>query len=1028
MDKFYIYHLFKIIEEAHEAAYTYYGVDLKAYENLTLDIDIKYDQIYKLCMDNIQKARVNSINFWQTLLNENPNNLEIISEGKALIERIKKVNLYANKLFAYPGTNFHLLVKLLYFQLYVANNEKAVFEIVKMLKVKSFNIKINEELAGPHGVSNIFQSVKVSLEMNNIGRIIDTSFEIHSIVGYSRQELIGKLNHIIIPVPIRERHSMWMRRFLENMSGALIGTNTSCFLYNKNCHYVNIQATARTIPNFLSGIFQCIFYITKIPFQIHIYDTVMYAKNKPFCLLLDLNNNIFGHSKYASRYMVDNLWNEVVNISDIIDYLERELMNKLESDSGIVFKLKEIVISISEEREEMDQDSEITLMAWGRIEVMEYGVNGHPMHMGYKVLSMVLINNQYELQRFTHLMEHQKFLFQESESSLFDISHMSHMSHMSHISHSHSSLLLKQNDLNEEDKGEEEILLGHQAPPNITPSTTSSHENNLLLYKERLGDQLGISRNKWLQLLIYASFILMTIIMISGYIYINQIMEMNERNFKLLEKSSLRLDRGGASIPLASVNVKNLIEFKQFLFDDETMDRFVAQYAGYFSKAGILLEYHNAIQMELTDKDQKLWDIERTPVSIKELNKNGEVTILESDLTTLLNMVAQRLWLIGDMLNVGWAKLKAQYLVDNLFDLRRELYFQVQNGYEISRIQINLAINKYIDHFIQKNEREINIIYLSIILIILVSLIIYLIVLIKIYKILQLNAKALALYAYIPEENIAKLINKLYDFNISNIWSPNNSEDFNGLFDQVLLEIGNANSEESNILPVLSNSIKEKVNIENNEEDEKNEDKKIKENKRVKYCEDRNMNLKENKLVNSEQVINNSPIELIELEEINSEDERIGRKAQHLCKMNKKVVKRVILLAFVLIICFVAACSPHLLIILSLTNIFDEAVVFVKIFCQRRPYLISLLTHAQMTFQNEETAFLESDADFAFDYYYDNLYMFEDQLIDFQNKGSRFYSKLIRTIEEFNNGAKYLEYLTTQEEYFAGTTKIRIIV
>ena len=1019
-EKFFVYHLFKIIEKAHKRTYEFYEMDLTTYENITVKENIQYEDLYKPCMLDIEKSVIYSILFWNQILLDRPDHSQIIKSLKSITKIGKRINNSAKKLLAFKETNFHFLIKLLYFKLYIENNEKAAFDLVELIKKKSFNLSVRAKLlGGKHGGSNTRQTIKVSLESDTLGIIMDTSYEIEEILGYKRKEMIGRNNYFIMPAPIREIHNLWIKNFMLNMCGEKIGVEFTCFLYNKGGYYVKVGVSAMTVPNFISRIFQSMLYIEKKAFRIQIYGETIRATNKPFFLLSDLENNIFGFSKYAPEYINTDLFEVSGNpsrLSDVIpNWRSSEIQRKLKSESGIMFKLNENYSNKGEFNIE-SMNEENNYIAWGKLNIFKYGEKGSSTYMGYKCLSVVIMKSKYEEHKFTKLQQPVQKLAGR-KSFIFDESDMKYLGES----------------MEEEKESEEELLLGDKELEAGVVVLGDSMDNiynksKLLIYKHKLEGQLGVTYNSLMQIMIYSCFLLMCIIMMTGYIYITKNIEAYKRDFKLLEMAAMRLDRGSNSIPLAAVSMKNIIDFKQFLLDDEAMVTLINGYKGYYRETtNILLKYHNRIQSELTNDDKELWKIERIPVQIKELDKYGEITTVNTDLSTFLHMIAQRNFIIDRIIALGWNSLKEQYKVDGLFELKRELYFQVENGYEISRIQINLAIQKYIDSFLDKSNSETKIIYSFLICLAVMTAVIYLIVLVKSYKILSQNAKAMGIYSYIPDESIKKLLEKLDNLRIINIWAPSTQEKYMNIFHSVFSELNvqmiGQNTE--NIKQVANgknhtiNNIKKKNSIIENQE----KFKELVKNQEEEEEEEYNPVVELTKNVKINKIIQNNSTEIIDYKKEENKT-KIKTKIQHLSKMNKSVLKRLCLLGIILILCFILAFYPHISIVISLKDIFDEGAVFLKILYQRRPYLGALLLQCQISYHLKDTNFLDSNELFSFNYYYNNLHNFEKELINFQNSKNTAYPKFLNTIKEFNERNKYLEYLTSQTEYYKSTTFI----
>ncbi len=66
---------------------------------------------------------------------------------------------------------------------------------------------------GENSASAIFM---VSLNMENVGKIIHTNDEIYRTLGYLRKDLIGQNINRIQPRPIAVVHDSMLKRFLNN--------------------------------------------------------------------------------------------------------------------------------------------------------------------------------------------------------------------------------------------------------------------------------------------------------------------------------------------------------------------------------------------------------------------------------------------------------------------------------------------------------------------------------------------------------------------------------------------------------------------------------------------------------------------------------------------------------------------------------------------------------------------------------------------------------------------------------------------
>ena len=1016
-EKFYAFHLRRIIEESHLSAYL--SSDDENYSTNEYDISqfISYERNYNKCIKAMEEASVFSINFWEYFLQEMINHMDVIQLGKRITKYIKEVDQSTNKIFAFPETNYHFLIKLLNFQFFVAHNEKLVFDILERIRLKSFNLRIRKEnLGGKLGCSDSRQSLKISLEMDKQGMIMDTSYEIEEVLGYSRDALCGRYIHLIMPDSIQERHNLWMREFLDNLEGRWIGNRNEVYLRRKEEYYIKSELTLRTIPNLVNGLFECLAIIEKQRMTIEIKGTHVYTKKKPLFLLADLGDEIFGFCKHCMKYLrmgANSLGgNSNVKLMDLLPKLqEREFFQSLTGEQGVIFPFNPHTLSDQDGGKEPDDTDSVEWgsktgsevnFAWGRLLVREYGDLDSHLHMGYKVLELILIESSQDLARFHKLLEKNKEL---------DL----------HTSASHSliySNICNSEGIGEEmeglDAGEEDGLLGVEEEGDLMQSVSSSvgeimsERNKLLLYKRQLEEAASRSKNRSMQILVYICYVGMLLLMILGYMYITNKMKTEERNFKLLEMAAKRLDRGGISIPMIAVIVENFITYKQFIYNDTTMEEQISIYRNYFSTAGdILLFYHNRIQKELTAEDKDIWNIERTPVSLREMNHLGNIHLYDTDLTTLINLIAGKLIPLSDKIAPTWLQLKAQYQVDKLFPLRRDLYYQSENGFYISRIEIDVAIQKYIDIFLEANDKEELILITSLSVAMVISAIICITVFIKTLIVLKAQARSLTIYAYIPEGKISELLEYLYTFKISKLWATRESIDTGNLFENFrrLLKSegekkgkkgkkGKGDEKEMDIGEYLARG----------EESKEEEHDSLPEG-------DSKMNLRPTEK-DPELVEDEEPQEVEEIDFLH--EEIIQRKVKQLRRLNRSVLNLVILITIFILLCFIGVFYPHSFIINSYFELFEESSFLFKTLSKRHPYLAATWFLDEMAFNRNDTTFMENQGDFTFTYYYNSILQFEKNLLDFKKKRSNLYPRFVQTVTDFNDGEKYFQFLMTE--------------
>ena len=1020
-EQFYCFHLRRMIEDSHIQVYS--GVVENDYANRHYNViqAIKYEKYYNKAISCMEETCAFSITFWELFLNENIDNMEVLKIGKKITMLINEIEQYTNNLFLFPQTNYHFLIKFVHFQFFIAHNEKVAFDVIERIRLKSFNVKLRKDnLCGGIGSSNKKQSLKISLETDKLGLITDASYEIDTLLGYSRSYLMGNHDYLLLPDSIKEKHGLWVKNFTLNMKGALIDNKTEVYLKTNRDFYIKAGLTLHIIPNFVDSNFQCLAIFEKYSNHVQVEGGFLLTANKPIFLISDLDGQIFGLSKHClkslqmkSNFLLsgDKSYRLEYLVPNIVD---NNFFEELTSENGSLFpfdlellegsftrlfqdKMDENKSSECEEEEKKTEKK----YAWGRLKIYEYGEES-ALHMGYKVLQLVLIEGN-ELGKFKRLTQ-----FQSSRLRLADYKDLNGTNIQQKMykpandleEHSGDQIHVS-TDMEEEDEG----LIGEQFDEfqgSVSSSVESiSERKKLILFKRQLEDKILQSKNISLQIITYVCYIGMLIFTIFGYIYITNMMNMEQRNFTLLEMAAKRLDQGGISIPMVAVIVENFISYSQFIFDDAHMEEHISLYRNYFSTAGdFLMGYHNNIQQELTDDDEELWAIERTPLEIHEMDLKGSLTTYSTDLTTMINILVSKLIPLTTKIAPSWLELKKEYQIDQLYSLRHDLYFQSENGFKVSRILIDKVIQKYIDIFLEGHKNEEVILFVGIGVSMTASVIITIVIFIQALRLLKKQARSLALFAYIPRPKILELVSHHYNFNINMLWANRDSLDTGQLFQFFTELIKSEKRVEKK---------KDAIDLDNlginEEEKEDNQDNQI----IFQEPYTSQINLKEDSL-ESKVPMSESHVDVYD-RETHLEEEKTARKIKQLNSLNRTVFNIIIVITVFILTCFIGVFFPHTFIVNSFFQLFEESSFLFKALSKRRPYLTATYFLDEMAFSRNDTSLLESDEDYGFNYYYDSTLKFEKDLNDYKKKGGNMHPIFLQSVVDFNDGEKYFDFL-----------------
>jgi len=295
---------------------------------LLLD-SLEYQSYFKKFLKIADQISENTIKFWATLLNDNPDmsilntiGITLFNSRKDLIHVVEKINKICSN-------NIEFLVKYGLYMKYIVNDSytaSASFNSIlrSMDRIRRAKTNGNTFSVLQSDVRNMM--VVISIETKDFMQIIDINSEAEQILNSKRHEIIGKSISHIMPPMIGEVHEKFMQQFFKTMKSDILNTKMLVWIKNRDGLYCACDILKNFVPRLTGGFLGIMFAHLNKQIPDYTQSKKDLTINRVGSIICDENLKIVGFSIEASKLMTmpERIVAEIVG-KYTLDYLFPEI-------------------------------------------------------------------------------------------------------------------------------------------------------------------------------------------------------------------------------------------------------------------------------------------------------------------------------------------------------------------------------------------------------------------------------------------------------------------------------------------------------------------------------------------------------------------------------------------------------------------------------------------------------------------------------------------------------------------------------
>jgi PAS domain S-box-containing protein len=207
---------------------------------------------------NIDKAVKLQIDFWNELLDENPNIQKLISIASILTKKFEELGKLFQLLNSYEINNTDYMKLYSTFLQEIIHDEFESKRINEKIELMSKNRGGNGDLLDGMGESFGQNSkcliITVSGNEDTLGEVVNIGNEVNSLLKIKPAEVVGNNVNMLMPEFYSVHHDDYMRRYLETGEARIIGKKRNIYALDKKGYLKGCSLYLKVLPDLSEGI------------------------------------------------------------------------------------------------------------------------------------------------------------------------------------------------------------------------------------------------------------------------------------------------------------------------------------------------------------------------------------------------------------------------------------------------------------------------------------------------------------------------------------------------------------------------------------------------------------------------------------------------------------------------------------------------------------------------------------------------------------------------------------------------------
>jgi len=327
-------------------------------------------KLFNKFMGIIDDCTSSNLVFWNILLSSNPNIFHLNQIGANIFGYLKKLNKMYNKAIKINSANNNFLYKYAIFLKHIVFDDIIAEEIFNRISLMKENKALSRNLVNKRFTveSNNLIALKVSGNLNTLGKILDANIEATARLQYEREEFKRINITQIMPSVLGKNHLEWVKdaytRFLLPRVNVILGN----FISNKAGYFSYADFILTILPNLKDDLVFVIFININKKMKHYLKYVESYkAENKnQYCVVLcDENDNLIGMNENMANWIgitLAEVKKSEINIESLIPeiYDKKKLIEEVKASNGYTCNVNpyNILRQLSEDEKEDDMNDE----------------------------------------------------------------------------------------------------------------------------------------------------------------------------------------------------------------------------------------------------------------------------------------------------------------------------------------------------------------------------------------------------------------------------------------------------------------------------------------------------------------------------------------------------------------------------------------------------------------------------------------------------------------------------------------------